>query len=145
MNHRVSTSKRIFHTCKCTVCKELNFATNQKMMLLIILVLSVSTGDSYPSRHFQYFEDGTPEETALRVLRGTNTRQIAPKISAHFLKGITNPVLSAGSHQSAWGWSPDSSYTKRRQNVAYYNLNSFGLRYGKREQKILASFEQSIK
>ncbi|XP_050978747.1 metastasis-suppressor KiSS-1 [Labeo rohita] len=112
------------------------------MLLTIILVLSVANGDTYPSRHFQYYlEDETPEETSLRVLRGTDSHPTAespsPKLSMHFSMG-------AGPQRNTWWWSPERPYTKRRQNVAYYNLNSFGLRYGKREQNMLAGFKQHI-
>ncbi len=82
---------------------------------------------------FVVFLDETPEETSLRDLRGTDTRPTAgspsPKLSMLFSMG-------AGPQRNAWWWSPERSYTKRRQNVAYYNLNSFGLRYGKREQNM---------
>ncbi|KAK9966528.1 hypothetical protein ABG768_003635 [Culter alburnus] len=112
------------------------------MLLTIILMLSVAIGHTYPSGHFQYYlEDESPDETSLRVLRGTDARPTAgspsPKLSMHFSMG-------AGPQRSTWWWSPERPYTKRRQNVAYYNLNSFGLRYGKREQDMLAGFKQKI-
>uniref|UniRef100_A0A672RT43 Kisspeptin 1 n=1 Tax=Sinocyclocheilus grahami TaxID=75366 RepID=A0A672RT43_SINGR len=112
------------------------------MLLTIILMLSVANGDTYPSGHFQYYlEDETPEETSLQVLRGTDSRPTAgspsPKLSVHF-------SMSAGPQRNTQWWSPERPYSKRRQNVAYYNLNSFGLRYGKREQNMLAWFKQKI-
>nr|AJT39600.1 kisspeptin 1 [Tor putitora] len=104
-------------------------------LVTIILLLSVANGDTYPSGHIQYYlEDETPEETSLRDLRGTDTGPTADsppsKLSARFSMG-------EGPQKNTWWWSPESPYTKRRQNVAYYNLNSFGLRYGKREQDML--------
>ncbi|KTG38456.1 hypothetical protein cypCar_00018175 [Cyprinus carpio] len=112
------------------------------MLLTIILMLSLANGDTYPSGHFQYYlEDESPEETSLRVLRGTDTHPTAgspsPKLSVHF-------SMSADPQRNTQWWSPERPYTKRKQNVAYYNLNSFGLRYGKREQNMLAEFKQKI-
>ncbi|XP_026077085.1 metastasis-suppressor KiSS-1 [Carassius auratus] len=110
-------------------------------LLTIILMLSVANGDPYPSGHFQYYlEDETPKES-LQVLRGTDTRPTAgspsPKLSVHF-------SMSADPQRNTRWWAPVRPYTKRKQNVAYYNLNSFGLRYGKREQNMLAEFKQKI-
>nr|AHH83757.1 kisspeptin [Gobiocypris rarus] len=112
------------------------------MLLTIILMLSVVIGDTYSPGHVQYYlEDGTPEETSLRVLRGADTRPTAgspsPKLSMHFSMGAGPPL-------STWWWFPERPYTKRRHNVAYYNLNSFGFRYGKREQNMRAGFKQKI-
>nr|ABV03802.1 kiss1 [Danio rerio] len=110
------------------------------MLLTVMLMLSVVRVHTNPSGHFQYYlEDETPEETSLRVLRGTDTRPTdgspPSKLSALFSMG-------AGHQKNTWWWSPESPYTKRRQNVAYYNLNSFGLRYGKREQDMLTRLIQ---
>ncbi|XP_065098181.1 metastasis-suppressor KiSS-1 [Paramisgurnus dabryanus] len=117
------------------------------MKLFIILMLSVGIGDTYPSGRFQYYLKDEPT-AALRDLRGTVVRSTAghrsPKLSAHMYMGVSNPVLGTGPHQSKWWWSPERPYTKRRQNLAYYNLNSFGLRYGKREQNMLGEFNQKI-
>ncbi|XP_067288002.1 metastasis-suppressor KiSS-1 [Pseudorasbora parva] len=112
------------------------------MLLAIILMLSVAIGDTHSPWHVQYYlDDETPEETSLRLLRGTDARPTAgspsPKFSMHFSMG-------AGPQQSTWWWSPERPYTKRRHNVAYYNLNSFGLRYGKRDQNVLAGFKKKI-
>ncbi|KAA0707738.1 hypothetical protein E1301_Tti010503 [Triplophysa tibetana] len=85
-------------------------------------------------------KDESPAETALRVLRGNDVQSSKP--SAHISMGVTNPILGSGPQKTAWWWSPERPYTKRRQNMAYYNLNSFGLRYGKREQNMLAEFKQ---
>lgn len=105
----------------------------QMMLLTILLLLSVANSDTHPSGHFQhYLEDETPEETSLRDLRGTDTRPTAgypPKLSMLLSMG-------AGPQRNTWWRSLERPYTKRRQNVAYYNLNSFGLRYGKREQNM---------
>nr|QBX88885.1 kisspeptin-1 [Clarias magur] len=111
-------------------------------LLPIRPVLSVANGDTYPSRLFQYYlEHETPEETSLRVLRGTDSRPPAespsPKLSMHF-------SLRAGPQRNTWWWSPERPYMQRPQNVAYYNLNPFGLRFGKREQNMLAGFKQHI-
>ncbi|KAI7794910.1 metastasis-suppressor KiSS-1 [Triplophysa rosa] len=111
------------------------------MLVTIILMLSFGIGNMYPSGHFQYYpEDESPAETALRVLRGNDVQSSKP--SAHISMGVTNPILGSGPQKSTWWWSPESPYMKRRQNLAYYNLNSFGLRYGKREQNMLAEFKQ---
>ncbi|CAM4732228.1 unnamed protein product [Leuciscus chuanchicus] len=104
--------------------------------------MSVAIQDTYSSVHFQYYlKDETPEEASLRVLRRTDPRPTAgspsPKLSMHFSMG-------AGPQRSTWWLSPEKPYTKRRQHVAYYNLNSFGLRYGKRDQNMLAGFKQKI-
>ncbi|XP_039551015.1 metastasis-suppressor KiSS-1 [Pimephales promelas] len=114
------------------------------MMLLVMLILmmSVAIQDTYSSsEHFQYLKDETPEEASFRVLRRTDPRPTAgspsPKLSMHFSMG-------ADPQRSTWWLSPEKPYTKRRQPVAYYNLNSFGLRYGKREQNMLAGFKQKI-
>uniref|UniRef100_A0A8C2EU96 Kisspeptin 1 n=1 Tax=Cyprinus carpio TaxID=7962 RepID=A0A8C2EU96_CYPCA len=108
------------------------------MLLTIILMLSVANGDTHPSGHFQYYlEDETPEETPLQDLRGTDTRPTARSPSPKL------PMLFSMGAGPQW-WSPERPYTKRRQNVAYYNLNSFGLCYGKSEQNMLAGFKQKI-
>ncbi|XP_056125830.1 metastasis-suppressor KiSS-1 [Rhinichthys klamathensis goyatoka] len=112
------------------------------MLLTIILMMSVAIQDTYSSSvHFQYYlKDETPEGASLRVLRRTDPRPTAgspsPKLS-HFSMG-------ADPQRRMWWVSPEKPYTKRRQHVAYYNLNSFGLRYGKREQNMLAGFKQKI-
>ncbi|XP_062842967.1 metastasis-suppressor KiSS-1 [Trichomycterus rosablanca] len=105
------------------------------LLLGMILVFSVTLGGTYPSGY--YSKDASSEERALRILRRIATQPtpgpLALKLSAHALMDITERWLSAGSPKKAWRWSPEMSHSesKRRQNLASYNLNSFGLRYGK--------------
>nr|ACI96030.1 kisspeptin [Carassius auratus] len=110
-------------------------------LLTIILMLSGANGDPYPSGHFQYYLKNETPKKSLQVLRGTDTRPTAgspsPKLSGHF-------SMSANPHRNTRGWAPVKPYTKRKQKVAYYNLNSFGLRYGKKKQNMLAEFKQKI-
>lgn len=80
--------------------------------------------------------DVTPEERVLKVLQRIATQPapgpLASKLSSHLLMDMSNPWLSAHTPGGSWWWHVEKPYpeTKRRQNLASYNLNSFGLRYG---------------
>lgn len=99
---------------------------NYKMCLNLWLVLWV--GSFFPV-------DVTPEERVLRVLQRLGPLEpLAPKLLSHLPMDMSNPWLSAQIPSSSWWWLHEKPETKRRQNLASYNLNSFGLRYGKWDQ-----------
>ncbi|XP_053509340.1 metastasis-suppressor KiSS-1 [Ictalurus furcatus] len=103
------------------------------VLLAMILLLSVTLGETNPTR--EYTEDA--EEQVLKVLQRIAARptpeSLASKLSSHLPMDMSNPWLSARIPSSSWWWHPEKPHpeTKRRQNLASYNLNSFGLRYGK--------------
>ncbi|KAK7119468.1 hypothetical protein R3I94_021342 [Phoxinus phoxinus] len=103
--------------------------------------MSVAIQETYS---YSYLKDETPEEASLRVLRRTDARPTAGSPSPNAQLLSMHFSMGAGPQRSTWWLSPEKPYTKRRQHVAYYNLNSFGLRYGKREQNMLAGFKQKI-
>ncbi|XP_072522235.1 metastasis-suppressor KiSS-1 [Salminus brasiliensis] len=108
------------------------------LLLTMMLILTVTHGQSYPTGPLTFYAEGeAPEETALRVLRGlelmSSSGAPANKPSVHLPAEEANPPLSRGLPRSAWWWHPEMLHPemKRRNNLASYNLNSFGLRYGK--------------
>ncbi|KAL6464538.1 hypothetical protein MHYP_G00268550 [Metynnis hypsauchen] len=108
------------------------------LLLTMMLMLSVTLGETYPTGPLTFSnEDETPEETVFQVLRrlGVLPTPALPvsKPSAYFPTDVANPPLSAGFPRSAGWWNPEMLHPemKRRHNLASYNLNSFGLRYGK--------------
>lgn len=84
--------------------------------------------------------DVAPEERVLEVLQRIAAQPtpepLASKLSSHLLMDISNPWLRPRIPSSSWWWHIEKPHpeTKRRQNLASYNLNSFGLRYGKWHQ-----------
>uniref|UniRef100_A0A3B4C3E2 Uncharacterized protein n=1 Tax=Pygocentrus nattereri TaxID=42514 RepID=A0A3B4C3E2_PYGNA len=55
------------------------------------------------------------------------------KPSVYFPTDVANAPLSSGFPRNAWWWHPEILHPemRKRHNLASYNLNSFGLRYGK--------------
>ncbi|KAK2821345.1 hypothetical protein Q7C36_020688 [Tachysurus vachellii] len=105
------------------------------LLLAVILLLSVRLGESNPTR--EYTEDETPEDRVLEVLQRIAARPthkpLASKHSSHLFMDMSDPWLKPRFPSSSWWWYIEKPHaeTKRRQNLASYNLNSFGLRYGK--------------
>uniref|UniRef100_A0A8B9RMH2 Kisspeptin n=1 Tax=Astyanax mexicanus TaxID=7994 RepID=A0A8B9RMH2_ASTMX len=77
-----------------------------------------------------------PEDSLFRVLQRLDLMSRlgspASKPSADLPADEASPPLSRGSSRGGW-WHPETLHPemKRRNNLASYNLNSFGLRYGK--------------
>ncbi|KAF7693323.1 hypothetical protein HF521_008639 [Silurus meridionalis] len=105
------------------------------LLFAVILLLSATLGESNPKQ--EYAEDVTSEERVLRFLQRIAAQPthepLASKLLPHHAMNMPNPWLSAQLPSSLWWWHPENPHpeTKRRQNLSPYNLNSFGLRYGK--------------
>ncbi|XP_036414868.1 metastasis-suppressor KiSS-1 [Colossoma macropomum] len=99
------------------------------LLLTMMLMVSVTLGETYPTGPLTFAdEDKTPEETVLQVLQRLDLLPTPgpplSKPSAYFPTDVANPLR--------W-WHPEMLHPemKKRHNLASYNLNSFGLRYGK--------------
>ncbi|KAG9260503.1 metastasis-suppressor KiSS-1 [Astyanax mexicanus] len=104
------------------------------LLLMMMLILTVTLGRTYPTAY--YAEDEAPEDSLFRVLQRLDLMSRlgspASKPSADLPADEASPPLSRGSSRGGW-WHPETLHPemKRRNNLASYNLNSFGLRYGK--------------
>ncbi|XP_053340465.1 metastasis-suppressor KiSS-1 [Clarias gariepinus] len=105
------------------------------LLLAMILLISVRLGETSPTK--EYIKDVTPEDRVLKVLQRIASRPTPEPLEynllSHLPMDMANPWLSVRIPSSSWWRHLENPHreTKRRQNLASYNLNSFGLRYGK--------------
>ncbi|KAL7837312.1 hypothetical protein SRHO_G00270230 [Serrasalmus rhombeus] len=110
----------------------------EMLLFTMMLMVSVTFGETYPTGPLIFGAEGeTPEETVFQVLQRLDLLPTSgpplSKPSVYFPTDVANPPLSSGFPRSAWWWHPEILHPemKKRHNLASYNLNSFGLRYGK--------------
>ncbi|XP_076878050.1 metastasis-suppressor KiSS-1 [Brachyhypopomus gauderio] len=106
------------------------------LLLTVVLMVSVSLGQTYPSGAYSsHSEDEGGVEEVLRALRGTGDLPGPPasRLSPHLLVNMGLPQLTSALPRRPWWWYLQKPHpeVKRRHDPASYNLNSFGLRYGK--------------
>uniref|UniRef100_A0A4W4GFX7 Kisspeptin n=2 Tax=Electrophorus electricus TaxID=8005 RepID=A0A4W4GFX7_ELEEL len=108
------------------------------LLLTMVLMISVSLGQTYPTGPYtNYRDDESRVEEALRALEGTDTLPTpgppASRLSLLLPVEVVHPQQDSALPRRPWWWYPEMPHpeVKRRHNLASYNLNSFGLRYGK--------------
>uniref|UniRef100_A0AAY4DZZ7 Uncharacterized protein n=1 Tax=Denticeps clupeoides TaxID=299321 RepID=A0AAY4DZZ7_9TELE len=84
-----------------------------------------------------FFTGISPEEITSRLLRGivgaAAEEECSSRLSAHKPIEVSNSAMGLGPHRKVKWFYPELTHlhAKRRPSLSSYNLNSFGLRYGK--------------
>ncbi|XP_062312605.1 metastasis-suppressor KiSS-1 isoform X2 [Osmerus eperlanus] len=109
-------------------------------LLIQVLMLAGSFTAAFPASDFtnpQFSEVERPDRALMQVLRdlaSLSTEQPLPVLllnPSHM--GVSSPLIEVVPPRGKWDWYLDktNSQNKKLQNLSSYNLNSFGLRYGK--------------
>ncbi|XP_071773473.1 metastasis-suppressor KiSS-1 [Centroberyx gerrardi] len=99
------------------------------LRLTVALLLAALPTEAYTIRNLRstYYNEDQMILKALRDLASAATLPSA-KSSGNLPTDEADPLVGAEFPMERW-WMP--KVTKKRQDLSSYNLNSFGLRYGK--------------
>ncbi|KAG5274662.1 hypothetical protein AALO_G00138770 [Alosa alosa] len=106
------------------------------LSILLILIIATCCGRSFPTGVSDPLNTNA-EEDVLRILRGASAAQMmgpSSIFSPQPPEEVDNNRLEMMElPRSLWWFSKEMAIPemKKRRNLSSYNLNSFGLRYGK--------------
>uniref|UniRef100_A0A3B3S5H2 Kisspeptin 1 n=1 Tax=Paramormyrops kingsleyae TaxID=1676925 RepID=A0A3B3S5H2_9TELE len=107
----------------------------------MLLMLAAGLREAYPSGSLQLNKDESPKLAFLKVLKvldaASTTGPPPTVLSSPMPLQLSHSFMGARFHRRTW-WYPEMAHikAKKQQNLSSYNWNSFGLRYGKFDQKI---------